>query len=78
MFETRRWAFVVGMVRFVAGVRDARPELGFVEGVAEVVLARASVVLEGFFCNDCRGRARVGMEGFLRSCSVDEAGRSCG
>jgi hypothetical protein len=75
MFETRR-CVVMGMVRFVADVRDARLEFGFVKGgVVEMVLARASDGLEAFFCND-GGRERVGIESFLRNCS-DEAGRSC-
>lgn len=80
MFETRRCA-VMGMVRFVADVRDARLELGFVKGVdggvVGAVLTRASDVLEGFLCNNDGDRERIGIESFLRNCSVDAAGRSC-
>jgi hypothetical protein len=65
------------MVGFVTDVRDVRLELVLVGGVVEVVLARASDVLKGFFCDDGGGRERDEMDGFLRSCSVDETGRSC-
>ena len=60
----------------MADVRDGRLELAIVEGAVEVVLARARELLEGFFCNDGGGRERDERDGFLRSCSVEEAGRS--
>lgn len=60
----------------MADVRDGRLEAAFVAGAVDVVLARTRDVLDGFFCNDCGGRARDETDGLLRSCSVDEAGRS--
>ena len=78
IFEVLRWVLFAGTARFVADVRDSRLELAFVEGAVEVVFARVREVLDGFLLSDGGGGLeRDGMDGFLRSCSVDETGRSC-
>jgi hypothetical protein len=57
---------------------DARLELEAAEGVVEGVLERTRDARDVFFCSvgGWLGRYRVGMEGFLRNCSVDWGGRS--
>jgi hypothetical protein len=58
--------------------RDARLELEAAEGVFEGVLERTSDARDVFFCSvgGWLGRHSVGMEGFLRNCSVEGGGRS--
>lgn len=65
------------------GARDARLELPFAAVAVAVAVAgvvdRAREVRDGFFCRDDVGGFGLDideMEGFLRSCPVDEAGRS--
>jgi hypothetical protein len=67
------------LTRLVLEARDARLVLEAAEAAVEGVLERTSDALDVFFCSAGAawlGRAKVDMDGFLRSCSADEGGRS--
>lgn len=61
-------------------MRDARLELAFAAVVVAGVVERTREDLDGFFCNGAvaaLGFEMDEMDGFLRSCSVEEVFRSC-
>lgn len=81
LFVVVRGAWILlGMVRLMLDIEDARLELVLAEADVAGVEERAREVREGCFCSEgfvCGGFETADMAGFLRSCSVDDGGRIC-